>query len=97
VRLVEALASRPPSTSVRVTCRTSSVTFWWMRLLANRVSDDVPTVALTRASAPPPTNPSVRSQASAATSAGEAPTASSTSTIGPDRSQPTGVIRTDRG
>ena len=66
VRLDVTRASRPSTASVSATCATSSVTFWWMRLLAKRVSEDVPTVAVTSASAPVPTRASVRSQMSAA-------------------------------
>ena len=63
VRLVVTRASRPSWASVTPTTATSSVTFWWMRLLAKRVSEDVPTVAVTSAS-PSPTRASVRSQIS---------------------------------
>jgi hypothetical protein len=73
VRLDVTRASRPSTASVSATVAMSSVTFWWMRLLAKRVSDDVPTVAVTSASAPSPTRDSVRSQISAGSTIARGP------------------------
>ena len=72
MRVVWARATLPSTATVRVTAAKSSVTFWWMRLLANRVSDDVPNTAVTTASARPRTCASVRSQAAVACSVNSA-------------------------
>ena len=51
-RVVEAWATRPPSTTARSRTWASSLdTFWWMRLLANRVSALTPCPQVTSASA----------------------------------------------
>ena len=55
VRVVWARATLPSTATVSDIASMSSVTFWWMRLLANRVRDDVPTTAVATASARPPT------------------------------------------
>ena len=81
MRLVDTLATRPPTARVSDTRRTSSVTFWWMRLLAKRVSDEVPTGA-DQGLGPRPTSRSVRSHARRPPSAAEVRPASSTSAIG---------------
>ncbi len=83
MRVVVALATRPSTARVSVTARSASVTFWWMRLLANRVSDDVPTTAATSASSPSPTRASVRSHTAAARSAGDVSPESASTIAGP--------------
>jgi hypothetical protein len=77
VRVVDVRAIRPSTATVSVTVRTSSLTFWWMRLLPKRVSDDVPTTADATASPRSPTRASARSHTSVATS-GEAASLAST-------------------
>ena len=64
VRVVDARATRPSSATVSRTDTVSSLTFWWMRPLANRVSADAPADAVTTASPRPPRMARVRSHRS---------------------------------
>jgi hypothetical protein len=66
VRVVCARATLPSTATVSDIASRSSVTFWWMRLLANRVNDDVPTTAAATASPRPATYARARSHASVA-------------------------------